>query len=69
MPRLPRLLPRLAAPSARAKERIAATLLSAHNLTFYAGLMARMREAIAADRFAEFHEENRRRWRSKGTVG
>ena len=52
----------------RAKERIAATLLSAHNLTFYAGLMARMREAIAADRFAEFHEENRRRWSSKGTV-
>lgn len=53
----------------RAKERIAATLLSAHNLTFYAGLMARMREAIAADRFAEFHEENRRRWSSGGTVG
>ena len=52
----------------RAKERIAATLLSAHNLTFYAGLMARMREAIAADRFAEFHEENRRLWSSKGTV-
>ena len=53
----------------RAKERIAATLLSAHNLTFYAGLMARMREAIAADRFAEFHEENRRRWSSQGTAG
>ena len=53
----------------RAKERIAATLLSAHNLTFYAGLMARMREAIAADRFPEFHEENRRRWSSRGTAG
>ncbi|MXX87586.1 MAG: tRNA guanosine(34) transglycosylase Tgt [Acidobacteria bacterium] len=52
----------------RARERIAATLLSAHNLTFYAGLMARMREAIAADRFAEFHEENRRRWSSKDTA-
>ena len=52
----------------RAKERIAATLLSAHNLTFYAGLMARIREAIAADRFAEFHEENRHRWRSEGNV-
>ena len=48
----------------RAKERIAATLLSAHNLTFYAGLMARLREAIAADRFAEFHEANRNRWRN-----
>ena len=53
----------------RARERIAATLLSAHNLTFYAGLMARMREAIAADRFAEFHDENRRRWSSGGAVG
>ncbi|MDE2658841.1 MAG: tRNA guanosine(34) transglycosylase Tgt [Acidobacteriota bacterium] len=53
----------------RARERIAATLLSAHNLTFYAGLMARMREAIAADRFAEFHEENRLRWSSAGTAG
>ncbi|MYE44709.1 MAG: tRNA guanosine(34) transglycosylase Tgt [Acidobacteria bacterium] len=53
----------------RARERIAATLLSAHNLTFYAGLMARMREAIATDRFAEFHEENRRRWSSAGTAG
>ena len=53
----------------RARERIAATLLSAHNLTFYAGLMAEMREAIAADCFSEFHEENRRRWNSEGTVG
>ena len=52
----------------RARERIAATLLSAHNLTFYAGLMARMREAIAADRFADFHEENRRLW-SSGRTG
>lgn len=48
----------------RVGERIAATLLSAHNLTFYAKLMARMREAIAADCFSEFHEENRRRWTS-----
>ena len=53
----------------RARERIAATLLSAHNLTFYAALMARIREAIAADRFREFHEANRRRWSSGGTVG
>jgi queuine tRNA-ribosyltransferase len=52
----------------RAKERIAATLLSAHNLTFYAGLMAGLREAIAADGFVEFHEANRRRWTSLGTV-
>ena len=53
----------------RAKERIAATLLSAHNLTFYAGLMARLREAIAADCFSDFHEENRHRWRSAGSPG
>lgn len=53
----------------RAKERIAATLLSAHNLTFYAGLMERLREAIAADCFSEFHEENRHRWRSAGSPG
>ncbi len=53
----------------RAKERIAATLLSAHNLTFYAGLMERLREAIAADCFFEFHEENRHRWRSAGSPG
>ena len=46
----------------RAGERIAATLLSAHNLTFYAGLMAELREAIAADAFAEFREANRHRW-------
>lgn len=53
----------------RAKERIAATLLSAHNLTFYAGLMERLREAIAADCFSEFHEENRHRWRSGQSTG
>lgn len=48
----------------RAKERIAATLLSAHNLTFYAGLMTAIREAIAADSFAEFHDQNQNRWRN-----
>ena len=53
----------------RAKERIAATLLSAHNLTFYAGLMERLRKAITADCFSEFHEENRHRWRSAGSAG
>ena len=53
----------------RAKERIAATLLSAHNLTFYAGLMERLRKAITADCFSEFHEENRHRWRSAGSPG
>ena len=51
----------------RAKERIAATLLSAHNLTFYAGLMERLRKAISADCFSDFHEENRHRWRSGGS--
>ena len=53
----------------RARERIAATLLSAHNLTFYAELMARLREAIAADCFTEFHEENRHRWSSDQSAG
>ena len=52
----------------RAGERIAATLLSAHNLTFYAGLTAKMREAIAADCFPDFLEQNRRRWSSVGSV-
>ncbi len=48
----------------RARERIAATLLSAHNLTFYARLMAELRDAIREDRFASFHAANRSRWRT-----
>lgn len=46
----------------RARERIAATLLSAHNLTFYADLTRRMRAAIADGRFDRFREEHRDRW-------
>ena len=50
----------------RAGERIAATLLTAHNLTFYARLTARMREAIRADSFAAFEAEHGGRWTSRG---
>ncbi len=39
---------------ARAKEILAAILLTTHNLTFYQELMAGMREAIEAGRFAAF---------------
>ena len=52
----------------RAGERIAATLLSAHNLTFYARLTARMREAIASDGYPDFLKDNRRRWTSNGSA-
>ena len=38
-------------------EMLAAVLLSWHNLAFYQALMARMREAIAAGRFAAFRSE------------
>ena len=48
----------------RAGERIAATLLTAHNLTFYARLTAAMREAIRDGRYAAFAEEHRDKWNS-----
>ena len=38
----------------RARERVAATLLTAHNLTFYARLTERMRAAIAAGDYDDF---------------
>jgi queuine tRNA-ribosyltransferase len=38
----------------KAGEILAAMLLTAHNLTYYADLMAAMREAIMAGKFAEF---------------
>jgi queuine tRNA-ribosyltransferase len=41
---------------ARAKEILAAILLTAHNLTYYQDLMANMRAAIEAGRFAAFAE-------------
>ena len=40
----------------RARERVAATLLTAHNLTFYARLTERMRAAIREDRFEDCRE-------------
>lgn len=39
-----------------AKEILAPRLLTIHNLAYYLGLMARMREAIAAGRFARFRQ-------------
>ena len=53
----------------RARERIAATLLSVHNLTFYARLTARMREAIREDRYPAFARETRDRWNSPVAAG
>ncbi len=43
-------------------ERIAAMLLTAHNLTFYADLTARMRTAIEDGTWPAFLEANRGRW-------
>ena len=37
-------------------------LVSIHNLTYYQRLLAEAREAIAADRFAEFREAKLRGW-------
>ena len=45
-----------------ADEMLGPMLLSAHNLTYYQRLMAQARDAIAADRFTEFHDERKRRW-------
>lgn len=45
-----------------ADEMLGPMLLSAHNLTYYQRLMAQAREAIQADRFAEFHEQRKRNW-------
>ncbi len=44
-------------------ERIAAMLLTAHNLTFYAGLTTRMRAAIREDAYPAFVAANRGRFR------
>jgi queuine tRNA-ribosyltransferase len=46
-----------------ADEMLGPILLTAHNLTYYQRLMARAREAIEADRFTEFHEQQTRKWR------
>lgn len=41
----------------RAKEMLGGTLGSIHNLTFIAGLVAKMRQAILEDNFAEYKQE------------
>jgi queuine tRNA-ribosyltransferase len=45
-------------------EMLGPVLLTAHNLTYYHRLLAAAREAIAADRFAEFAAEKLRSWAS-----
>jgi queuine tRNA-ribosyltransferase len=46
----------------RAQEMLGAMLLSEINLAYYLDLMARMRGAIAAQRFADFRAETREAW-------
>ena len=48
-----------------AKEMLGPTLLSLHNVAYYQRLMAQAREAIAADRFTEFHAERMSGWQGK----
>jgi queuine tRNA-ribosyltransferase len=48
-----------------AGEMLGPMLLTAHNLTYYQGLMARARLAIEAGAFVEFHEERKRKWLEK----
>ncbi len=46
------------------KEMLAGTLLSLHNVGYYQRLMRQAREAIAADRFLDFHKERMAGWAS-----
>lgn len=46
----------------QANEMLGPVLLSIHNLTYYQRLLARAREAIAANRFASFLAERKRGW-------
>jgi queuine tRNA-ribosyltransferase len=46
----------------QAGEMLGPTLLSLHNVAFYCRLMAEARQAIAANRFAEFHAVCLARW-------
>jgi queuine tRNA-ribosyltransferase len=46
----------------QANEMLGPILLSIHNLTYYQRLLARAREAIAANRFASFLAERKRGW-------
>jgi queuine tRNA-ribosyltransferase len=50
-----------------AKEMLGPILLSIHNVTFYQRLMAEARKAIEADRYGEFLEEKRLRFRAKNS--
>ena len=45
-----------------ANEMLGPTLLSIHNLTYYQGLLAGAREAIAADRFEAYRLDKLRGW-------
>jgi len=49
----------------QANEMLGPILLSIHNLTYYQRLLARAREAIAADRFMAFYEERVQGWKGK----
>jgi queuine tRNA-ribosyltransferase len=51
----------------KANEMLAAMLISAANLAYYQELMAGMRQAIAAGRFADFREQTRAAW-SRGDL-
>jgi queuine tRNA-ribosyltransferase len=50
----------------QANEMLGPILLSIHNLTYYQRLLARARQAIAADRYLEFFEERKRGWDGNG---
>ena len=49
----------------QANEMLGPTLLSLHNVSFYCRLMSQMREAIRAQRFAEFQAVSLARWGAK----
>jgi queuine tRNA-ribosyltransferase len=49
----------------QANEMLGPILLSIHNLTYYQRLLARARQAIAADRFASFYDERKRGWETE----
>jgi queuine tRNA-ribosyltransferase len=49
-----------------ADEMLGPILLSLHNIAYYQRLMAESREAIATNRFAEFHAEKLRGWGQLG---
>jgi queuine tRNA-ribosyltransferase len=51
----------------KANETLAAMLISTNNLAYYQELMDGMRQAIAAERFAEFRDETRAAW-ARGDV-